>query len=149
VRTIQQSLAAWGKDGTQTLVATINVDKFKRLNEQLGHHAGDQALVAITGSLQGLLRRATCWRAPATTSSCCCCPASATTAAARDRLRQLLQAVNRDYPAGRRHPAHLQHRLRDLPARRRQGRRAAEQRGPGHAARQGSAAARSSVSRTS
>jgi GAF domain-containing protein len=80
VRTIGQGLEEWRSQGTPTLVATINLDKFKRLNEALGHHAGDQALVAVTWSLQSVLRPATCWRGSATTSSWCCCPASATTA---------------------------------------------------------------------
>jgi diguanylate cyclase (GGDEF)-like protein len=99
VRAIQQSLAAWSKDGVQTLVATVNVDKFKRLNEQLGHHAGDKALVAITGSLQSLLRPGDLLARAGNDEFVLLLPGLGDDAAARDRLRQLLQAVHRDVRA--------------------------------------------------
>ncbi|SFD70946.1 putative bifunctional diguanylate cyclase/phosphodiesterase [Massilia yuzhufengensis] len=56
LRAIGQSIANWRADGTPALVACINVDRFKRFNELLGHRAGDDILVGIATSLQALLR---------------------------------------------------------------------------------------------
>jgi len=56
LRAIQGSIAGWRTDGTPALVACINVDRFKRFNETLGHRAGDDILVGLATSLQSLLR---------------------------------------------------------------------------------------------
>ncbi|MBQ5946691.1 sensor domain-containing phosphodiesterase [Massilia sp. ST3] len=56
VRAIQNGIAGWRERGEHAIVACINLDRFKRLNELLGHRAGDEALVAITRSLQDNLR---------------------------------------------------------------------------------------------
>ncbi len=56
LRAIQHSIASWRQDGTPALVACINVDRFKRFNETLGHRAGDEILVALATNLQSLLR---------------------------------------------------------------------------------------------
>jgi diguanylate cyclase (GGDEF)-like protein len=56
LRAIQGSVNSWRADGTPALVACINVDRFKRFNETLGHRAGDDILVGLATSLQSLLR---------------------------------------------------------------------------------------------
>ena len=56
LRAIQGSIAGWRTDGTTALVACINIDRFKRFNETLGHRAGDEILVGLATSLQALLR---------------------------------------------------------------------------------------------
>ena len=56
LRAIQGSIAGWRADSTPALVACINVDRFKRFNETLGHRAGDDILVGLATSLQSLLR---------------------------------------------------------------------------------------------
>ncbi|MEH6434533.1 putative bifunctional diguanylate cyclase/phosphodiesterase [Massilia sp. DD77] len=56
VRAIRNGIAGWRERGEHAIVACINLDRFKRLNELLGHRAGDEALVAITRSLQDNLR---------------------------------------------------------------------------------------------
>jgi diguanylate cyclase (GGDEF)-like protein len=99
VRTIGQNLQKWKDDGLQTLVATINVDKFKRLNELLGHHAGDKALVAITWSLQNLLRPGDMLARAGSDEFVLLLPGLGDDSVARDRLRQLLQAVTREFQA--------------------------------------------------
>jgi len=97
VRTIRQNLAVWGRDGVHTLVATVNLDKFKRLNELLGHHAGDRALVAITRSLQHLLRPGDVLARAGNDEFVLLLPGLGDDSVARDRLRQLMQAVNREF----------------------------------------------------
>ncbi|WP_051971405.1 bifunctional diguanylate cyclase/phosphodiesterase [Massilia sp. 9096] len=98
-RAIEQNLAAWRAQGTQALVAALNLDKFKRVNEQLGHHAGDNALVAITHSLQGLLGPGDLLARAGNDEFVLLLPGLGDDSAARDRLRQLLQAVQRELPA--------------------------------------------------
>ncbi|MDN4055619.1 EAL domain-containing protein [Massilia sp. YIM B02763] len=100
VRTIEQNLGNWGKASIQTLVATINIDKFKRLNELLGHHAGDKALVAVTWSLQSLLRPGDTLARAGNDEFVLLLPGLGDDAVARDRLRQLMQAVNREFKSG-------------------------------------------------
>jgi diguanylate cyclase (GGDEF)-like protein len=102
VRTIGQNLAGWRREGTQTLVATINLDRFKRVNEALGHHAGDQALVSVTGSLQGVLRPGDVLARIGNDEFVVLLPGLGDDSVARDRLRQIMQAVHREFkaPAG-------------------------------------------------
>jgi len=98
-KTIAQNLDGWKADGLHTLVATVNVDKFKRLNELLGHHAGDKALIAITWSLQNLLRPGDMLARAGSDEFVVLLPGLGDDSVARDRLRQLLQAVTREFPA--------------------------------------------------
>jgi diguanylate cyclase (GGDEF)-like protein len=102
VRTIGQGLPEWRANGTPTLVASINLDKFKRLNEALGHHAGDQALVSVTWSLQPLLRPGDQLARVGNDEFVVLLPGLGDDSVARDRLRQLMQAVHREFkaPAG-------------------------------------------------
>jgi diguanylate cyclase (GGDEF)-like protein len=99
VRTIGRNLAGWRREGTQTLVATINLDKFKRINEALGHHAGDQALVSITWSLQGVLRPEDLLARVGNDEFVMLLPGLGDDSVARDRMRQVMQAVHREFKA--------------------------------------------------
>jgi diguanylate cyclase (GGDEF)-like protein len=101
-RSIEQNLAGWRGAGTETLVATVNIDKFKRLNELMGHHAGDRALVAITASLQNLLRPGDLLARAGSDEFVLLLPGLGDDSTARDRLRQLMAAVNREFmsPSG-------------------------------------------------
>ncbi|NNG21668.1 putative bifunctional diguanylate cyclase/phosphodiesterase [Telluria aromaticivorans] len=56
LRAIEASITGWREHGRPALVACLNIDRFKHFNELLGHHAGDEILVAIARSLQALLR---------------------------------------------------------------------------------------------
>jgi diguanylate cyclase (GGDEF)-like protein len=99
VRSIGDNLAGWREQGTQTLLASINLDRFKRLNEALGHHAGDQALVSITWSLQGVLRPEDVLARVGNDEFVVLLPGLGDDSVARDRLRQLTQAVHREFKA--------------------------------------------------
>ncbi len=56
LRTIGESIPAWQASSAGAVVVCLNLDRFKRVNEVLGHVAGDQALVAVTRALQSRLR---------------------------------------------------------------------------------------------
>jgi diguanylate cyclase (GGDEF)-like protein len=99
VRTIGQNLDKWRDSGLHTLVATINIDKFKRLNELLGHHEGDKALVATTSSMQHLLRPGDMLARAGSDEFVVLLPGLGDDSVARDRLRQLLQAATREFNA--------------------------------------------------
>jgi diguanylate cyclase (GGDEF)-like protein len=96
-RTIERNLSAWRDAGMETLVATVNLDKFKRLNEVLGHHAGDKTLVAITSCMQNLLRPGDMLARAGNDEFVLLLPGLGDDTTARDRLRQLMQAVSREY----------------------------------------------------
>jgi diguanylate cyclase (GGDEF)-like protein len=96
-RTISKDVEEWRKQGTPTLVAAINLDKFKRLNEALGHHAGDQALVSITWSLQSVLRPEDLLARVGNDEFVVLLPGLGDDSVARDRLRQIMQAVHREF----------------------------------------------------
>ena len=56
LRSIAGSIPVWQSQHTSAVVACLNLDRFKQLNEVLGHVAGDTALVAVTRALQSHLR---------------------------------------------------------------------------------------------
>ncbi len=56
LRSIGDNIAAWQAEGASAVVACLNLDRFKQLNEVLGHEVGDAALVTVTRALQSHLR---------------------------------------------------------------------------------------------
>jgi diguanylate cyclase (GGDEF)-like protein/PAS domain S-box-containing protein len=53
---IEQAIALARRDGGQVAVAMIDLDRFKDVNDTLGHHAGDALLVEVGRRLSAILR---------------------------------------------------------------------------------------------
>ena len=53
---IEQSIAASRMDGTDFAVLMIDLDRFKEINDTLGHHYGDLLLVQLARRLRSVLR---------------------------------------------------------------------------------------------
>lgn len=55
---LSRALAATQRDATMVAVVFVDLDRFKWVNDSLGHSAGDELLVAVAGALRGALRPA-------------------------------------------------------------------------------------------
>jgi diguanylate cyclase (GGDEF)-like protein/PAS domain S-box-containing protein len=53
---LSQALARSERDGSQVAVMLLDLDNFKLVNDSLGHHVGDDLLVAIAPKLSELMR---------------------------------------------------------------------------------------------
>jgi diguanylate cyclase (GGDEF)-like protein/PAS domain S-box-containing protein len=53
---IEQSIAMARRESAQLAVAMLDLDRFKDVNDSLGHHAGDALLVELARRLRGVLR---------------------------------------------------------------------------------------------
>lgn len=55
---LDQEMSRAQRYGHPLSVAMIDIDHFKRLNDSAGHRAGDEVLVEVADTLQGLIRKA-------------------------------------------------------------------------------------------
>lgn len=55
---VEHALARTERDGGEVAVAFVDLDRFKRINDTLGHDAGDQVLQAVAGILRATTRAA-------------------------------------------------------------------------------------------
>lgn len=60
VRRIGQEHQRWLDDGQAYALMLLDLDFFKRINDTLGHQAGDQALIRVTNTLKLGLRHSDC-----------------------------------------------------------------------------------------
>ena len=54
----REALEAAGRDGTRGAIVLVDLNRFKEVNDTLGHHAGDELLQVVATRLGGGLRRA-------------------------------------------------------------------------------------------
>jgi diguanylate cyclase len=54
---LEERMGAWNRRREAFSLLLVDVDHFKKLNDQHGHLAGDQVLAAIGGALKGAIRR--------------------------------------------------------------------------------------------
>ncbi|CAM5484626.1 hypothetical protein MAUB1S_08127 [Mycolicibacterium aubagnense] len=57
IETLDDRLAVFERERDQTSVLVFDLDNFKRLNDEMGHHAGDAALVEIARLCRQVLRK--------------------------------------------------------------------------------------------
>lgn len=57
LETLDDRLAVFEREKDQTSVLVFDLDNFKRLNDEMGHHAGDAALVEIARLCRQVLRK--------------------------------------------------------------------------------------------
>ena len=55
---LEQALSAAARDHTTVAVLLLDIDRFKVVNDALGHTAGDDLLVEVAGRLRGIVRDA-------------------------------------------------------------------------------------------
>lgn len=53
---VDQALARWQRTGEAISLVLCDIDRFKAINDRLGHHAGDDALVTVSRALQAAIR---------------------------------------------------------------------------------------------
>ena len=53
---LQQAIIRARRNGTKVALGFIDLDRFKQINDSLGHHAGDAVLLTLSKRLQGVLR---------------------------------------------------------------------------------------------
>ena len=54
---LEERMSAWNRRREVFSLLLLDVDHFKKLNDQHGHLAGDEVLAAISGALRGAIRR--------------------------------------------------------------------------------------------
>ena len=121
-----QALARARRDGTSAAVLLIDLDRFKDINDTLGHHAGDRVLRAVAERIDGTVRDQDTVARLGGDEFAVLLPDVASPEEAVRTARRVLDAIDRAARDRRRRArAQRQRRRRLLPAARRRRRRAA------------------------
>jgi diguanylate cyclase (GGDEF)-like protein len=91
---IRDSVADWQRRTTSAAVACLNIDRFKRVNDALGHAAGDEVLIAVTRCLQAGLEQGDLLARTGSDEFVLLLQRTGGEAALQARLRHLLESVN-------------------------------------------------------
>jgi diguanylate cyclase (GGDEF)-like protein len=91
---IRDSVAGWRRNATPAAVACLNIDRFKRINDALGHAAGDEVLVAVTRCMQAGLGADDLLARTGSDEFVLLLNQPGDDAALRTRLQRLMESVN-------------------------------------------------------
>jgi diguanylate cyclase (GGDEF)-like protein len=91
---IRDSVADWQRRTTSAAVACLNIDRFKRVNDALGHAAGDEVLIAVTRCLQAGLGEGDLLARTGSDEFVLLLKRTGGEAALQARLRHLLESVS-------------------------------------------------------
>ena len=83
---LEQALVRSERSHEPLTVLLIDLDRFKQVNDSLGHSSGDRLLQQLAHRFGGVTRRTTRSRASAATSSPCCSTVSASATASQSRI---------------------------------------------------------------
>jgi hypothetical protein len=75
---LTQAIASARRHGHQLTVLFLDLDRFKHVNDSLGHEIGDKLLQSVVGRLMTCVRRSDTVSRQAEMNSCSCCRRSNT-----------------------------------------------------------------------
>ena len=95
---LRQALVFASRHRSRVALMFLDLDRFKNINDSLGHHVGDQILQGGGGAADAQrCAPATPWRGSAATSSSSCCRRCATRADAATVAQNLLRELGPPY----------------------------------------------------
>jgi len=116
---LDQALLSAHRDDQRVAVMFIDMDRFKTINDTLGHHVGDLLLIEVARRLRDSVRESDIVARLGATSSSSCSPASRMRWMPRHSATRSCVRLASPTSSTARNCVHSQHRYRCLPERRR------------------------------